>query len=105
MVFNETFKPLVLNGTKTFTCRSSEKEEDFFINETAFKAVKINEHPLRLFFDYINDGRYNPVTFGFATLQNMLDFYFKHFNEKKVGSSDLVYIYQLSRKYETHGLF
>lgn len=103
--FDDVFEPLVLDGSKTFSCRFSEKEEDFSIGEIAFKAVKINEYPLRIFLHYINDGRYNPSSFGFESIIKMFNFYYERSKTKGLSCQHIVYVYQLSRKYETHGLF
>lgn len=105
MKFDEVFKPLVLSGSKIFTARFSEKDELFKLDEIDFRAIEIHRYPLRVFLHYINDGRYIPATFGFATVKEMFDFYMLRSEAKKLNSQSTVYIYQLSKVYNTKELF
>jgi len=103
--FNDVFKPLVLSGSKIFTARFSEKEQDFKLDEVDFRAIEIHRYPLRVFLHYTNDGRYSPTSFGFATVKEMFDFYNLRAEEKKLSSQHTVYIYQLFKAYSTKELF
>lgn len=91
--FDDEYKNRIKKGEKIFTVRNSDKSGSFYLDGEMYTCRLFGTMTKAFFFNIVMLGAYDPIKFGFDSIEKMFDFYISYLKES-------AYIHYISPVYQ-----